>query len=770
MGGSPVGPAGKLVALLTAFVTASVVGGVLVAGLFMPAVGATGTVARNSVDFFDSLPEELEPQPLSQQSRILWADGSQMATFYDQNRIVVPLSSVAPVMRQAVIAIEDARFYDHNGVDLRGIARAGVNNVTGGDTQGASTLTQQWIKNVLADAALREGGREAYAAVVGDDYGRKIREIKLAISAEQRLTKDQILENYLNIALFGDGQYGVATAAQHFFGKSPADLTLVEAATLAGMIQRPTFYDPIRHPERAQARRDVVLLRMLEEDLIDRAAYDEAVATPLDAYLNVQETRNGCAGAGSAAFFCEYVIHTVLQDPAFGETAEDRQELLYRGGLTIRTTLDKTKQTLADAAVKNHVAPDDEAGAALVTVQPGTGYIVAMAQNRVFDPREEAGPEGTAYNYAVDSAMGGPPNGFQVGSTYKPFTLATWLKDGRSVYDRVYAPARPTYDVQDFTRTCVDRVVSEEWQPRNSEGQGGFEMSVEEATYRSVNTAYTEMALQLDLCDIQATAQALDVHRTDGGDVGSDPSSVLGAFEIAPLTMASAYAAFANSGTWCKPVAITEVTNSTGEVIGGQEPECRQAIDPGIANTVAHTLTNTLERGTARGNDIDWPAAGKTGTTNNSWETWFVGFTRQLATAVWVGTPDVTPDSLNGLTIGGQTYSRVYGGTIAAPIWQEYMSQAMEGLPEEDFPRPPSRLVRQPAPPPSLQPEPEPQPAPAPAPAPQPAPEPEPEPEPEPQPEPEPEPAPEPDPPVPPGQGGDGPPGLDPPGEDESNG
>ncbi|MFP5333748.1 MAG: transglycosylase domain-containing protein [Actinomycetes bacterium] len=715
-GSSAVGTAGKLVALLAAFVATSVVAGVLVAGLFMPAVGATGTVARSSVDFFDSLPEELEPQPLSQQSRILWADGSVMATFYDQNRIVVPLSSVAPVLRQAVIAIEDERFYEHGGVDVRGISRAFVNNFSGGDTQGASTLTQQWVKNVLADRALREGGVEAYREVVDDDYGRKVREAKLAIAAEKRLTKDQILENYLNIALFGDGQYGVATAANHFFGKNPADLTLPEAALLAGMIQRPRAYDPVANPETALQRRDVVLQKMLELEYITRAQYDEAVAIPLEAMLNVRETPNGCAGAGNAAFFCEYVIATVLQDQAFGETPEQRQQLVYRGGLTITTTLDKTKQAAADEAVKAKVAPGDPAGSALASVEAGTGRILAMAQSKLYDPSEEAGPEGTSYNYAVDASMGGPPTGFQVGSTYKPFVLATWLRNGNRLSERVAAPRSPRYDVQDFERSCVDRVAPEVWEPRNSEGQGGGRITVLEATYRSVNTAYTEMARELDLCEIRDVAASLGVHRTDGGELGTNPSSVLGDNVIAPLTMASAFATFANSGTYCRPVAITEVKNSAGEVIGGQQPECSPAMEPDIANAVATALTNTLDRGTARRSDIDWPAAGKTGTTNESWETWFVGFTRQISTAVWVGTPNAEPTSLNGLTFAGERHRRVYGGTVAAPIWQAYMSRAMEGLPAEDFPTPPSRFLREPAPPPpppatrAPQPEPAPEP------------------------------------------------------------
>jgi membrane peptidoglycan carboxypeptidase len=694
-----IGTAARLVALLAAFVAASVVAGVLTAGLVMPAVGATGAIARSSVDFFDSLPEELEPQPLSQQSRILYADGSPMATFFDQNRIVVPLSSIAPVMRQAVIAIEDSRFYDHGGVDLRGMTRAAVNNFTGGDTQGASTLTQQWIKNVLAEKARREGGKEAYEAVVAEDYGRKMREVKLAVAAEKRLSKDQILENYLNIALFGDGQYGVATASQHFFNKSSKDLTLPEAALLAGMIQSPSYYDPVDHPEAAVQRRNVVLARMLELGLITQKQHDEAEAVPLEAMLHVQETHNGCEQAGSAAFFCDYVIATILQDPNFGKTPDDRHRLLYSGGLTITTTLERPKQEAAQQAVLQAAAPTDGGAAALTSVQPGTGRIVAMAQNRAYNPSEDAPPGTTAINYNVDDAMGGGA-GFQVGSTFKPFTLATWLAAGKSLYDKVNAPGTDHIPYSSLHSSCARLNPNDVWDVSNSEAKSLGRMTVLEGTYNSVNTAYANMMKQLDLCAIRDTAQKLGVHRADGGEMAIYPSMILGAEEIAPLTMAAAYTTFATSGTFCTPIAILEVKDAKGNVIGGQKPNCSQVIDPEVADAVAFALTNTLNKGTAECCDIEWPAGGKTGTTNNSSETWFVGFTRQLSTAVWVGTPDVQPADLRGETLNGLTRSRFYGATVAAPTWQRYMNVAMQGQPHKDFPDVASKFLKRPEPPP----------------------------------------------------------------------
>ncbi len=660
--------------------------GVLVAGLFMPAVGASGQVARGGVEYFDSLPEDLTVGTLSQQSRILWADGSPMATFYFENRVLVPLADVAPQMRQAVVAIEDSRFYDHNGADPKGIMRAMVNNASGGDTQGASTLTQQWIKNVLLDQANAAKDKKQISALLNPDKGRKVREIKLALAAEKEYTKDQILENYLNIALFGDGQFGVETASLHFLSKSAKDLTLEDSALLAGIIRSPKFLDPVDYPDAALERRNVVLQRMLDLKVISQAEHDAAEAVPLAAQLKIREVKNGCEAAGSAAYFCDYVVKTMLTDGAFGADVADRQRLLYRGGLTITTTLDPRRQDLAQIAVNERVPPTDPSGVgvALSSVETGTGRVVAMAQNRVFAPQEEPVPGGTSINFNVDQAYGGGV-GFQPGSTYKPFTLATWLAKGRSLTEEVDASLRKYKQDEDFTASC-GRLESTEYEPNNSEGRDRGNISVLQATYGSVNTAYMDMASQLDLCAIRDTAAKMGVHRADGNELQYTPGTVLGTNEVAPLTMAAAYATFANSGTYCKPLSITSVTDSTGKSLAQLAPECSEVIAPDVANGVAYAMTQTLAVGTAKGTDIGRPAAGKTGTTNSSSETWFSGFTSQgLSTSVWVGTPNTEPSSLNDLNINGLTKEKVFGATHALPVWARYMTPAVEGMPVVQF-------------------------------------------------------------------------------------
>lgn len=673
VGSRPSPGLGKTLPLLAGFVATSMLAGVLTAGLYLPAVGAVGQVARGSIGFFDSLPAEFTVAQPSQQSRILYADGTPMATFYNENRIVVPLKQISPVMRQAIVAIEDQRFYDHSGADPQGILRALVKNASSdGRGQGASTLTQQWIKNVLLSQALQKKDQKAIQSLQGEDKARKIREIKLAESAEKRYSKDQILENYLNIALFGDGQFGVQTASRHFFSKDASQLDLQDAALLAGVVRSPTFYNPLKQPEHAQSRRNLVLDEMLRQKIITPEQHAAAKAVPIAQQLKPERTTNGCSYAGGAAYFCEYVTHVIRNDKAFGSDPAARKRLLNEGGLTIRTTLDPRRQGEAQNAINSSgYVYRDHVGAALSSVDSTNGHIVAMAQNREYSAQETDDPSKTAINYNVDAAYGGGI-GFQVGSTYKPFTLVTWLNSGRGLNDVVNASK-----VRRYFRAKCDPKWSAYYSPSNAEGGGSGPMTVLQASYNSVNTAYASMASKLDLCDIRDTAASLGVHRADGKPLKVNASSFLGDNEIAPLSMAGAYGAFANGGIFCKPIAIIEVKDATGKVLPKPEADCHQVISPEVTSQVDYALSQVLTQGTAkRVGGIGRPAAGKTGTTNNSGETWFTGFSAGgLSTAVWVGTPDPERKYLYG----------VYGATVAAPIWRRYMSNAVDGMPYKSF-------------------------------------------------------------------------------------
>lgn len=712
-------PATQLIALLLAFVLTAGAGGVIASGLVIPLAASLDTVTDNGVALFEEVPDELTPGPLSEQSRVWAADGTTLlATFFSQNRIVVPLDQVSQAMKDAVIAIEDERFYEHGGVDPQGIVRAAVKNSSGGDTEGASTLTQQYVKNVLIEEALSSDDPFGILEAREDSLERKLREAKLAIALETTMSKDEILQGYLNIAQFGLSVYGVETASQHYFAKSAKDLTPIEAATIAGITKAPSQYDPTVNPEMAQKRRNAVLYKMYQLGFIPmKSDYEAYVATPIADTLNLQPVNIGCQSAGGAAFFCEYVIKEISQSPEFGETENARESLLYRGGLDIITTLDPAKQAAAESSINGAVPATDSSNleAAIASVEPGTGKIVAMAQNVPFDASEAPAPRTTAVNYAADPLHGGS-RGFQVGSNFKPFVLAEWLRSGHRLNDVVSANSR-TYTPSEFNTPCVRRLSGPSWTPANSDGAGSGSMPVVDATYKSVNTAYMSMGVQLNLCDLRQTAFNMGFRPTNsvsGGahavqvptveDINIQAPMILGTQESSPLYQAAAYATLASGGTYCEPIAIVKVTDNEGKELPVPSANCNpNALPANIANTMTWAMENVFTKGTARGQGLDngRPAAGKTGTTNLSWHTWFTGYTRQLSTSVWVGDVEGLVEHFDYTVNGKYWRGPLYGSYVAAPAWNDYMNAASAGMPGEGFGAPDQNLIgAPPAPPP----------------------------------------------------------------------
>ncbi|MFF1531450.1 penicillin-binding protein [Cellulomonas sp. NPDC058312] len=693
----------QALALLLAFVLTAGVGGLLTAGLVLPTVAVANTATELSAEAFEDLPSELERKPLSEKSVMLAADGTVLAEFFAENRVVVSLEQVSLPMQNAVIATEDRRFFQHGGIDPAGMMRALVKNSLNSSQEGASTLTQQYVKNVLIETAVRnddlaavEAAREAEGP---EGYARKLREAKLAIALEKELTKDQILENYLNIAQFGVATYGVESAARRYFSKSAAELSYLEAATIAGVTQSPTALDPVKNPEASQTRRDTVLRLMLREGYITQEELDAGLATPLIATLVVSEARSGCMAAGDvvagSGYFCDYVTRVIRNDPAFGETPEAREETLYRGGLTITTTLDPRQQAIADAEVKAGVPVDDPSGvgSAMSVVEPGTGFIKAMAQNRVYDNTAEATGRNLAVNYNTSYSYGGS-GGFAPGSTFKPFTLLEWLKQGHSLNERVNGSVRPLNENQ-FT-ACGSRLGGKSWTPGNSEGGAGT-MTIMDATKNSVNLAYLTMAMQLDLCNIMNGAADLGVTQSGASSEGKPfnayPSSVLGSDSTTPLSLAGAYATFASGGIYCKPTAITNVKNADGTDLPIPDAGCRQAIDPNVAAGMNYALSNVWN-GTARsvGAPSGYTASGKTGTTSENEQTWFVGYTPRLVGATWVGFADAFKP-MQRMPINGIYRTRVFGATIAGETWKRTMDQILaDGQPNPGFTEPSSEI------------------------------------------------------------------------------
>jgi membrane peptidoglycan carboxypeptidase len=690
---------GNVVSLLGALVVTSVVLGVLGAGLMMPTVAATGAIAKQGVQVFDNLPGEFAQNPLSEQSRILASDGTLIATPYDENRVIVPLAQIAPIMRQAQIAIEDSRFYEHGGVDPQGVGRAIVSNLRGGDTQGASTLTQQYVKITLQENALRNEDVKAAKAATAKNYTRKIQELKYAVTLEKTLTKDQILQGYLNLVYYGGQAYGVEAAARHYFGVKASELNLPQAATLAGLVQLPSQTDPIRSPIRAVARRNVVLDRMHQLKLINDNSWSHARASRM--VLNSKPAQNSCA-LSPYPYFCDYIKEWLLWQPALGKTRAERQKTINRGGLTIQTTLDpKIQKAAREELVKKVPQGNSELiGAAAAVVEPGTGNVLAIAQNTTYAIQKGPGKE--AVNWAVDAKYGGSV-GFAFGSTAKMFAVAEALRSGRPIDSTVVARKADATHPAIFTRadfaTGDDCKIGagQTWAVRNDEGTRNGKISLTDATAFSVNTAFAVLVSELGACKVRDMMTNLGLHQGSGKPIQSLPSPItLGSDSVAPLTLASAYATIASGGTYCEPTPVLTITTSDKKPLPLSKSRCRKAVEPEVANGVTQILKSVLTKGTGAGVGglaEKRPAAGKTGTSDGSNETWFAGYTPQLATAVWVGTPTGKPTRvLRNLHLGGTTYGgQVFGATIAAPIWKQIMDRASAGMPVLEFGTPSSK-------------------------------------------------------------------------------
>ena len=694
------------------FLTASAVSGVLVASLAIPGVAGAGLAVSRSISFFNGLPSQLAVDAPSQSTKVLTADGKPIATFFAENRVKVGLGQMSPYVKDAIVAIEDSRFYQHAGVDTQGILRALSSNLTGGGRQGASTLTQQYVTNVLNESLMSADRSEQVVLSGQKSIGDKVREMKLALELEKKYTKDQILEGYLNIVFFNRDAYGIEAAARHFFSTTAKDLTLPQAALLAGLVNSPSFYDPATHPENSIKRRNQVLEKMLSEGKISQADHDAAVAAPVG--LKIAPAKQGCAAADLAPYFCDYVSHLILNNPAYGADATDREKKLYRGGLTITTTLDSRLQVAAQAQVDATAgANPDKWGASLVSIKPGGGEILAMAQNTAFLPAP--GKFDTQLNFNVDAkdANGGDLNGaggFQPGSTMKPFTFAEWLNEGKSMVAEVDA-SRRTYPLDFPWRSSCGKVLGAYDSAQRALGaaddlqnndEGYYrKMPVNYGLYNSINTATFAEATQLDFCGIQKMVDTVGIHSgVDNAPVNMHQlGNLLGAIGVAPLHLANAFATFAADGKYCAPIAIVGVTDAAGRELPAQTNACRNAVKPDVARGVNAVLQDVLKKGSGiyiqpKVQDRV-PVAAKTGTSNTNGATWVVGYTTGLATASFFG------DTLEGqkrpgqnVTINGKFYKNIDGYMLAGPQWANYMQQVAGLYPAAPFPPPPESMTK----------------------------------------------------------------------------
>jgi len=687
----------------------SVVAGALVATGVAPVVAITGVGVKDSLAVFDSLPEDMEIGGHEQRNQIFATrDGQpvQIAEVYDQNRKDLAWEQVSPFLADAAVAGEDRRYYEHGGIDPQSLTRAVFGYLTDSGDTGASTIAMQLVKNIRINQAQQleteEARDAAYEKAIRQEPSRKLEEMRLAIGLEKKYNKQEILLAYLNLAGFGRATYGVEAAAERYFSTTAANVSLPQAASLIAIVQTPddlNLGDPANYPANL-ARRNLILDNMLTLKQIDQAQHDEAINTPIESYVVLKDPSNGCLYASDAKFFCDYVLRNVPYLTALGADAAEREANWKRGGYEIYTSLDLNQQDVAQQQVSER-APATEArfslGAAAVAMQPGTGRILVMAQNKEFNNTPEASGAETSINFSTDYEFGGS-TGFQTGSTYKIFTLANWLQNGHTVRETVNGSPR-TIPQSAFKCNGVPYAGKAFEVGNDSAGEGG-QQSVLSATARSVNGAYVSMAQKLDLCQIRDTAESMGVHRADAQPLETVPSSVLGINQIAPLTMAAAIATIGANGVYCKPTAVDRIVGPDGADLGGQAPECTTALEPNIASTVAYALNGPFSGGgtavTANPRD-GVPVVGKTGTTDGSYQNWLIGSTTKVAMAVWVGNieGDMTKrttknpggeQSLRRVSIGGTNGANVKFVVFKAMLQSFNANEAYRGgaFPEAD--------------------------------------------------------------------------------------
>ncbi|PRA11279.1 penicillin-binding protein [Arthrobacter sp. MYb211] len=683
---------------IVAFFGISALCGVLAAGMLVPvaAIAKTGLTTGNNI--VSALPSTFEKLPIPEPSQVLDSDGKLIATFYEQNRDPVDLKDISPFMRKAIVSVEDERFYEHSGIDPKGIARAVISNATSSSRSGASTLTQQYVNNLLVNNQILTGADET--TVSGNkDYSDKIRELKYAVAIEKEMSKDEILEGYLNLVLFSGREYGVQAAAQRFFSVDAKDLNLQQSAMLAGMVQLPNVYNPIKNPERSLDRRNKVLGNMYRTGAVTKKEYDKAVKSKLG--VDPSSSASGCMAADDAGYFCDYITNLVLKDKNFGKTKEDRENLLFRGGLVIKTTLNSALNKKAAKDAREAIDPDAKSNkdihSSLVSIEPGTGNILTMAQNTTYAPKSEETGSRTFYNFAVERALGGA-GGFQGGSTMKPYTTLAWLHEGNHMYDKINAKKETFRPGDKWRASCLPggtATVGSSWTPKNASRGFYRTMTVDTGLYWSINSATIQEANKVDLCTIADYTKKLGLLDQDADDgkpapiSPANPAFIIGSANITPMAQAAAFATFANKGEYCAPRAITSVVDKDGTKYKVPKQDCSQQIDPqyvaDLNGTLKKIATNRVSKGQVAG-----PIAGKTGTNDYATSTWFVGYSTGISTAAWVGRLDgkaaTKQNSLHGAMINDERAPEmVDSSTYAAPLWVDFMSKAVQQYERDSF-------------------------------------------------------------------------------------
>ncbi|KAB1940781.1 penicillin-binding protein [Micromonospora sp. ALFpr18c] len=688
---------------LLTVVIAGVLAGLALAAAALPAALVFGIGFSALSTPYSELPNTLRTPPTAQRSNLYANDGTTLITsFYQEDRWDVPLREVAPVMRQAIVAAEDVRFYQHSGVDLRGVVRAFTVNRRDGQTrQGASTLTMQYVRNVLSsDPRLTERQRRAATEVT---TARKLQEMRYALAMERELNKEEILTRYLNIAYFGAGAYGIAAASKRYFSRSPAELTLAQAALLAGLVRSPDSDDPINgDADSALNRRRYVLEQLVETGQVSAEAAAAARAEPLQ--LRPSETPNDCTavpdGHNDWGFFCDWFTRWWSSQPAFGSTADERQRTLRRGGFSIVSSLDPAVQRTTTEQVLRIYRPTEARAVPTVVVQPGTGRVLAMSVNRNYSVEDNpVGQKNHPNTVNQLVAGGGAIEGYQGGSTFKLFTMLAALESGMPLSTDFVAPT------QLLTRFPVTGAGSCDgrWCPANaSPSSMDGPRTMWTAFGRSVNTYFAWLTERVGADRVVEMAERLGiVLRADAdaqlaryGAKNWGPFT-LGVAATTPLDLATAYATVAAEGTWCAPLPVVSITDSGGRPVDAAKPDCRQVLDADVARAATDAARCPVGDQSMYGRcdgataptlraKLGRPVAGKTGSSERYETETVVAFTPQLAVASMAANPDDPRDA-----VGQAVQSRMVDAV------GEVLAVALRDQPVRDFVPPSERTAFQ---------------------------------------------------------------------------
>ncbi|MFC4146774.1 penicillin-binding protein [Micromonospora mangrovi] len=696
--------------------------GVVVAAAAFPAVAMSGLAAKAGAETFGALPSELTVARAPQISYLLASDGkTPLATMYDENRKDVKLKDVSPLMRKAIIAAEDHDFYKHNGVDLNGVARAFVNNQSGGGNgrQGASTLTMQYVRLAIAYSATHPAD---VVAATEDTSARKLREMKYALQIDKELSKDEILERYLNIAAFGNGAYGIYAASQVYFGVPPSKLDIQQSAMLAGMVKAPTAFDPTTPSGYPQAvgRRDYVIQNMVQIGAITQQQADQAKAITLK--VKDKRTPNGCVDTLEKGwgFFCDYFYRWWMGQETFGSTTYDRERRLKSGGFTIVTSLDAQAQRGADKAVRNHLGATSKAARMVAVIEPGTGRVRALAVNRNFkiddlkhpqngissDPRRAKKNLRGSYPNTTNPLLtgGGDIKGYQAGSTFKMFTMVAALEKGIPLSYQINAPEtfKSNYIVeQNSPAACPNTHF---YCPKNASKSMTGVHNMWTAFGNSVNTYFVPLEQQVGADNVIKVAQKLGITFRDSEDArratkegGANQwgAFTLGVSATTPLELANAYATLAADGKYCEPIPVQEIRDPDGNKLDVANPRCEQRISTQVARAAVDAArcpvgdkssTSKCQGATARNvrGIVNAPVAGKSGTTDSEKTSALVAMTKQYAVAGIMADPDwpqttqkMGHDVPNGIN----------------PAVYETLRDAMKGKERIDFTPPSGKII-----------------------------------------------------------------------------